>query len=124
MKVLKSVFQVALSNIINFGTSFIIGFILPAVLSVADYGYYREYMLYISFAYLVNLGFNDGIYIKYGGTEPEDLDETIVREEHNFVIVFQLIIIVLMLVGSIILGYLNNVFFSFAPFFVRTTTYH
>lgn len=124
MKVLKSVFQVALSNIINFGTSFIIGFILPAVLSVADYGYYREYMLYISFAYLVNLGFNDGIYIKYGGAEPEDLDETIVREEHNFVIVFQLIVMVLMLVGSIILGDLNYVFFSIAAFFVTTTTYH
>ena len=73
MKVLKNVFQVALSNVINFGTSFIIGFILPAVLSVADYGYYREYTLYLSFAYLVNLGFNDGIYIKYGGAEKEKI---------------------------------------------------
>lgn len=124
MKVLKNVFQVALSNVINFGTSFIIGFILPAVLSVADYGYYREYTLYLSFAYLVNLGFNDGIYIKYGGAERKDLDDTVVREEHNFVIVFQLIIMALMLAGSAILGDLNFVFFSIAAFFVTTTTYH
>ncbi len=124
MKVLKNVFQVALSNIINFGTSFIIGFILPAVLSVADYGYYREYTLFLSFAYLVNLGFNDGIYIKYGGAEQEDLDETVVREEHNFVIIFQLIIMAIMVIGSLILGNLNYAFFSIAAFFVTTTTYH
>ena len=64
MKLLKNIIGVALSNIASFGTSFIIGFILPAILTVADYGYYKEYTLYLSFAYLFNLGFNDGIYIK------------------------------------------------------------
>ncbi len=124
MKVIKSVFQVALSNIINFGTSFILGFILPAVLTVADYGYYREFTLYLSFAYLVNLGFNDGIYIKYGGDELEELDRNTVNAEHNFIIIFQLIIAVLMVLIFTISDNMNLVFFSIAAFFVTTTTYH
>lgn len=124
MKLIKNVFQVALSNIINFGTSFIIGFILPAVLSVADYGYYREYSLYLSFAYLVNLGFNDGIYIKYGGAEIDELDADTVREEHNFVLLFQFGLMLLMVAIFTFTGNINLIFFSIAAFFVTTTTYH
>ena len=67
MKLLKNIFRVALANIVNFGSSFIVGFILPAVLTVAAYGHYKEYTLYLSFVYIFNLGFNDGVYIKYGG---------------------------------------------------------
>jgi len=124
MKLLKNIIGVAFSNITNFGTSFIIGFILPAILSVSAYGYYREYTLFLSFAYLVNLGFNDGIYIKYGGEDPEDLNQKKVNEEHNFIIVFQLIILGFMLLYSIIVGNIIFLLFSVAAFFVSLDTYH
>ena len=65
MKNLKNIFNVAITNIINFGTSFLINFMLPIILSVVDYGNYRQYILYMSFTYIFNAGFNDGIYIKY-----------------------------------------------------------
>ncbi len=124
MKLLKNIIGVAFSNIASFGTSFIIGFILPAILSVADYGYYREYTLYLSFAYLFNLGFNDGIYIKYGGKDQEELSEEVVNSEHNFVMIFQLIVMGLMLIYSIIQGNMVLALFSIATFFVSMNTYH
>ena len=124
MKLLKNIIGVALSNIASFGTSFIIGFILPAILTVADYGYYKEYTLYLSFAYLFNLGFNDGIYIKYGGKNQETLSQKKVNEEHNFVFIFQLIIMGAMVIYSIVQGNLVLLLFSIATFFVSMNTYH
>ena len=124
MKLLKNILGVSFSNITKFGTSFIIGFILPAVLSVAAYGYYKEYTLYLSFAYLVNLGFNDGIYIKYGGKEQENLDQETVNAEHNFVFIFQLLILGIMLIYSLTQGNIVLSLFSIAAFFVSMNTYH
>ena len=53
---------------------------LPIILSVVDYGNYRQYILYMSFTYIFNAGFNDGIYIKYGGKEEHELNQEEVQE--------------------------------------------
>lgn len=124
MKLLKNIFGVAMSNVANFGTSFIIGFILPAILSVAAYGSYRQYVLYISFTYLFNLGFNDGIYIKYGGKDANKLDKDTVASEHTFVHVFQILMFVLMVGFGIWQQDIIIIFFSFATLFNTLLTYH
>ncbi|MCI5775927.1 MAG: oligosaccharide flippase family protein [Aerococcus sp.] len=124
MKLLKNIISVALSNIVNFGTSFIIGFILPTILSVNDYGHYRTYTLYLSMVYLFNFGFADGIYIKYGGMENDELDRPVVHSEHTFSLIFQAIIFVLMLGYSLIQQNPILVLFSVVTFFTTMNTYH
>lgn len=113
-----------MANIANFGSSFIVGFILPAVLSVAGYGHYREYTLYVSFVYLFNMGFNDGIYIKYGGLDPDKVDKTSIHEEHNFIRVFQLLIFIPMVIFGFITQNYIIVFFSGTTLFMTLNTYH
>lgn len=113
-----------MTNIVNFGTSFLINFMLPLVLSVADYGNYKQYILYMSFTYIFNAGFNDGIYIKYGGKEDHDLNQKIIHEEHSFVFIFQLIIFVLMLAYSVWQQSLIFALFSMATFFNAVNVYH
>lgn len=124
MKLLKSIFGVAMSNIANFGTSFIIGFVLPAILSVAAYGSYRQYVLYISFTYLFNLGFNDGIYIKYGGKERGELDQKTISAEHNFIHVFQMMMFIVMTAYGMWQQDWILIFFSFTTLFNSLITYH
>lgn len=124
MKLLKNIISVALSNIVNFGTSFIIGFILPTILSVNDYGNYRTYTLYLSMVYLFNFGFADGIYIKYGGKENDELDRSVVHSEHTFSLLFQLLMFVLMLGYSLIQKNPILVLFSVVTFFTTMNTYH
>ena len=99
----KNILRVTIANIANFGSSFIVGFILPAVLSVAAYGHYKEYTLYLSFVYLFNLGFNDGIYIKYGGVDPDKVNREEVHSEHNFIRLFQFIIFLPMIIYGLIM---------------------
>lgn len=124
MKVLRNIFSVALTNIVNFGTSFLINFMLPMILSVVDYGNYSQYILYMSFTYIFNAGFNDGIYIKYGGKEEEDLDNKVVHEEHSFILVFQIVIFLLMMIYSIWQRSIIFTLFSVATFFNAIGVYH
>ncbi|MDK6233467.1 MATE family efflux transporter [Aerococcus sanguinicola] len=124
MKLLKNIFNVALSNIIGFGTSFIINFLLPAILTVADYGNYREYIMYTSITYLFNFGYNDGIYIKYGGRRIEDLDPLEIRSEHNFIVVYQLCVFALMLTYSLAVKNPILALFSTVTLFDTINMYH
>lgn len=124
MKLLKNIIRVTFANIANFGSSFIVGFILPTVLTVAAYGYYREYTLYLSFVYMFNIGFNDGIYIKYGGVHPDEVDEEEILGEHNFITIFQFIVMLIMIVVSVILKDPILVLFSIVSFFLLLITFH
>lgn len=113
-----------MANIVNFGSSFIVGFILPAVLSVAAYGHYKEYTLYLSFVYIFNIGFNDGIYIKYGGEEPDKINKKTLHEEHNFIRIFQFIIFIPMIIYSIVTRDIVVLLFSVSTLFMTINTYH
>ncbi|RPA57781.1 polysaccharide biosynthesis protein [Aerococcus agrisoli] len=123
MKTLKNILNVALSNIVGFGTSFIVGFILPGILTVAQYGSYRQYTLYLSFTYLFHLGFADGIYIKYGGEDINSLDKNVLRNEHNFANVFQFMMFIGMFLISLITKDPVLILFSVVTFFSNVTTY-
>lgn len=124
MKLISNIFRVASSNIINFGSSFIVGFILPLYLSVAEYGMYKEYTLFLSFVYIFNFGYNDGIFIKYGGKESADIDKKVFRNEHTFILLFQIIVFIIMLTVSIIMKDTLLLLFSVVTLFMSVSTYH
>src|SRR5699024_12810182 len=113
-----------MANIAIFGSSFIVGFILPSVLTVAAYGHYKEYTLYMSFVYLFNLGFNDGIYIKYGGKHIDNLDKDQIIGEYNFIREFQFIMFIPVLLFGLSVNYPLLIVFSFSSFFVTFISYH
>ncbi|MGX7076934.1 oligosaccharide flippase family protein [Globicatella sp. HMSC072A10] len=120
----KNILRVTISNIINFGATFLVGFILPLVLSVEGYGYFREYSLYLSFVFLFNFGFNDGIYIKYGGKELENIDKLKVRQEHSFILLFQIFVFLVLLILSTFLQNSVLFMFSFVVYFLSVVNYH
>lgn len=124
MKLMKDIFRVASSNIINFGSSFLVGFVLPLYLSVSEYGYYKEYTLYLSFVYLFNLGYNDGITIKYGGKDPDAIEKRAFRNEHTFIMLFQLVVLSIMLLVSVYLRNTQFIMVSVVSFFICMTTFH
>lgn len=123
MKLLYNILNVASSNIISFGSSFIVGFVLPLYLSVSEFGLYKEYMLYLSFVYLFNFGYNDGIFIKYGGQELNKINRKVVNNEHSFILLFQLFIFVLMAITALILNNIIFLLFSIATLFTTIITY-
>lgn len=70
----KNVFMVVSSNILTLMVSLFMGFIVPKCLSVDNYAYFRIYQLYVGYAGLFHLGLVNGIYLKYGHLDYEQLE--------------------------------------------------
>lgn len=124
MKAIKNILRVSFSNILSFGTGFLMNFILPIVLSVVDYGNYRLYAYYVTFSYLLSLGFHDGIYIKYGGKTKEDLDMHAVQQEHQFILVFQTLVALFLFAIGMMQKNKILVYFALASAVKNVMTYH
>ena len=84
--------------------SVIRAFVLPKILSVDDYGYWQVYVFYSAYVGLFALGYNDGIYLKYGKYQYEELPFERLRSSN--------IIYVLMLAIFTVLACLGSLFFD------------
>ena len=91
-KTLLNIVKVSISNIIKLLSSVLVGFLLPKIIGVTDYGYYKTFTLYASYVGLFYFGIADGIYLKYGGMSYEELDKSTFRFYSKFLILLELII--------------------------------
>lgn len=103
MKIKEAIIKVFSANFLQLIAGIIVGFVIPVVLSIEGYAEFKTYMLYISYIGFFHFGFIDGLYIKYGGKEIKKLNKQILKGEHNFLIVFELIITIIVFFLSLIL---------------------
>lgn len=66
--------------------------ILPILLGLTNFGYWQVYLLYMSYVGIFSLGYNDGIYLRYGKYEYEELPKEIFRSSIRIFILIQLVI--------------------------------
>lgn len=124
MKTLKNISKVLSSSLISFGASFVIGFILPMYLSVYEYGMYRNFILYINFYYVLNFGYNEGLYIKYGGKTLDEVDKATLTKEHRFSTIFQAIVTIAIVAIGLLLKDSMIVLIAIASFFMNVAYFH
>lgn len=105
-KITSNVIVVALSNILTIIAGVISGFLLPMIMGVEDYGYYKIFTLYISYVGLFHFGFIDGIYLYYAGKKYCELDKYKFRKFTKFLIIFQLILFVI--ITAISIGFVKS----------------
>ena len=82
----KDIFTVSIGNVAYLISSILLGFVLPMLLSVDDYGYYKLYTLYFSYSGLLHFGFIDGILLVFAGKDYEELDRQAFRLYSRFFI--------------------------------------
>lgn len=104
MDLKKNLLKVFTANFIALIVGIVNGFFLPAFLSIDQYAYLKTFTLYISYVGIFHFGFLDGLYLKYGGKYKDNLDRKELKFEHNFFILFQLMVTPLFL----ILAYLRK----------------
>ena len=73
-KNIKSIAQVMLSNVSTIVSGVLVGFLLPKIMSVESYGLYKTFTLYTSYLGLFSLGIIDGVVLKYGEKNYNELD--------------------------------------------------
>lgn len=86
----RGIVVVFLANIINLVINLLSGFILPKELSVETYAAIKTFQLYASYTGLLHFGFVDGIYLKYGGRQLNDIGASVIERNLSTLRIFQL----------------------------------
>ncbi len=102
MNLKKSIFKIFSANFLTMISGVIISFLVPAILSVEMYSYVKTYAFYISYIAFFSLGFVDGMYIKYGGIDLNEVDKSQLKLEHLVYLIIQIIFTIFFVIFSII----------------------
>ena len=101
----RDILKVAISNVLILLSGVLVGFLLPKIIGVTEYGFYKTYTLYAVYVGMFHFGISDGIYLKYGGVNYSDLDRSKFR---YYTACFMKIELAL----SVILALISQMFFS------------
>ena len=104
MNLKKSIAKVFSANVLQLISSLVIGFIVPVILSIEGYANLKTYTLYVSYIGFFHLGFIDGLYIKYGGKKINEINIGVLKGEHNFLIILEFIVSLILFLISLIFG--------------------
>lgn len=88
---IKNIIKVSLSNLAKLASGICIGFLLPKIIGVNDYGYYKTFTLYATYVSLFAMGFVDGIYLAFGGVDYNKLDKNLFSFYSRLYLYFQLL---------------------------------
>lgn len=91
------------SNLISLIVSSIVVLIIPKLIGVEEYGFWQLYLFYSSYVGFMHFGWNDGIYLRYGGKEYEDLDKGLFFSQFLMLIVSQIVFAVILFASSAII---------------------
>ncbi|WP_303863966.1 hypothetical protein [Alkalibaculum bacchi] len=75
LRFIKNMSYTISSNLISLIVSTLVILIVPKLIGVKEYGYWQLYLFYSSYVGFLHFGWNDGIYLRYGGFEYNKLDK-------------------------------------------------
>ena len=103
MNIKKSIFKIFSANCLQLISGILVGFFVPVILSIEDYADLKTYTLYLSYIGLFHLGFIDGMYIKYGGKNINEINQNKLKAEHNIILLIEVIFtIIIVSIGLIV----------------------
>lgn len=102
-KLKRGVLQILFANMLNFIFSIGTNFLLPKSLSIASYSQIKTYQLYIIYVAILHLGYNDGMYLKFGGKSIDEIRYEELERNISTVIIFQALISVGGVLSAIII---------------------
>lgn len=90
-KLSKGMYDVFVANIFNLITSTVTTLVLPKYLSIDTYALLKSYQLYVNCTAILQLGYVDGMYLKYGGQNAKLIDVKEWNETVSTLRIFQLV---------------------------------
>ncbi|MED4343671.1 hypothetical protein [Heyndrickxia coagulans] len=91
---IKNFSYTLVSNLTSMLISILLVLIVPKIVGVKDYGYWQLYLFYSSYVGFLHFGWNDGIYLRYGGQHYNKLDKQLFFSQFWMLAFFQIFIAV------------------------------
>jgi O-antigen/teichoic acid export membrane protein len=89
---IKNFSYTLISNLISLVASILVVLIIPKLIGVEEYGYWQLYLFYSTYVGFMHFGWNDGIYLRYGGKQYKDLDKELFFSQFYMLVIVQVII--------------------------------
>jgi len=89
---LKNFMYTITSNLVSLVVSSLIIIIVPKLIGIEEYGYWQMYLFYSAYVGFLHFGWNDGIYLRFGGKEYKDLDKSLFFSQFLMLTIFQFFI--------------------------------
>ena len=124
MDLKRNILRVFSANFLTMISSILIGFVVPAILSVESYALVKTYVFYVSYIGFLHFGYIDGLYIKYGGVEPEDVDYQVLKNEHLLFLLMQAIVTVVLLIIAFVTKDLILFLMAVSIIPINASTFH
>ncbi|MGG5371006.1 hypothetical protein IGI67_002647 [Enterococcus sp. AZ196] len=86
---LKNIHYTVTANILVLTISVLLNLFVPKFIGVEDYSYWQLYVFYSSYVGFFHLGWLDGIYLKIGGKEYEELDKSTLGSQFWYFFIFE-----------------------------------
>ena len=113
-RTIASIIQVTFSNITTILSGIVVGMLLPKLLSVDDYGWYKTFTLYTTYVGFCSLGIIDGIVLKHGGDDYQDMDKPLFRNYFRWYNLIHVCFMLCMIFASLFFKDKNYRFIVFA----------
>ncbi|WP_137665576.1 lipopolysaccharide biosynthesis protein [Enterococcus hulanensis] len=96
--VIKNLYYTVAANFVTLLISVLLNLFVPKLLGVKEYSYWQLYVFYSSYVGFLHLGWIDGIYLKIGGEEYDDLNKSSLGSQYWYLALFELFLA--MIVGG------------------------
>lgn len=105
---IKNFSYTLISNLISLIVSALVVLIIPKLIGVEEYGFWQLYLFYSSYVGFMHFGWNDGIYLRYGGKRYEELNKQLFFSQFWMLVFSQAVIAVLIFIFSVYITADNN----------------
>jgi len=95
------------SNFVSLLVSTLVVLVVPKLIGTEEYGYWQLYLFYASYVGFMQFGWNDGIYLRYGGSEYNKLNKELFFSQFWMLTISQIIIASIIAISSLI--FLNEI---------------
>lgn len=102
LEFIKNFSYILSSNLLSLVISTLVVLIIPKLIGVEEYGYWQLYIFYTSYIGFLHFGWNDGIYLRYGGKEYDSLDKKMFFSQYYMLFTVQLLIGVLISIYALL----------------------
>lgn len=102
-RLIKDFGYVVFSNFLTLIISVIVILVVPKLIGVTEYGYWQLFMFYAAYLGLLHLGWIDGIYLRYGGTDYADLNKGLFFTQFLMLMMLQIVFSTVLFVSSFFL---------------------
>lgn len=111
LKFIKNMSYTISSNLISLIVSIVVVLIIPKIIGVEEYGLWQLYIFYSSYVGFLHFGWNDGIYLRYGGEKYSELNKKLFYSQFIMLLFSQIIFgIIIWLLSIILIPDINRTF--------------